>query len=40
MQNIRLQFLIQIITTNQERTGGVLWIFGPKKVFYYLIALD
>ena len=40
MQNIHLQFLIQINTTNQERTGEVLWIFTPQKVFYYLIALD
>ena len=31
MQNIHLQFLIQINTTSQERTGEVLWIFTPPK---------
>ena len=34
MESILLQFLILINATNQARTGGVLWIFTRKKIFY------
>ena len=38
MQNINLQFLIQIETINQEHIGGFFLDIHPKKICFYLIV--
>ena len=40
MEYIYFQSLIPINTISPARTGGVLWIFTPQKIFCYLILLD
>ena len=34
MVNVLFQYLIRTNITNQEQTGGILWIFIPKKLIF------
>ena len=38
--NILLQYLIRTNLTNQEHAGGVLWIFTPRRTYFYSTHLE